>query len=429
MSKIDRRALLRSGAGLLLAASGRAAQGAPQGAPQGVGTFGDSVGVNVHLSSNPYRSHFDRFRQRLADSNIRHLRDELRPSNDIGQWRALHADLGVRFNVLVSPATNTIPEMMAYLEALGVQRVSAIEGQNEGDSDWFMSLPIAKPDWWKIVIDYQIAAHQALRARYAAAALPILSPSVIDWKPADVALLRPTADFCDVVAMHPYVQGGQEPETGDDYASIAWYLRHMRDAFKPGAEVMATEMGYCNAIRPASSGVSERAAAIYLPRMLLNNYQLGIRRTFMYEFMDGGTDPNDGEQNWGLLRSDGAPKPSWHAIRRLLAALGNSRMIAGPDAGSGIVARSPRADLRQLALQDNAGRRVLAIWHAARCWDAPRARDVEVKAQSVEITGDGRLTALSMNMPNDDDQWRDLAPSQDRITVPVADKIVLLRFH
>ncbi|MET0969399.1 MAG: hypothetical protein ABWY18_09390 [Tardiphaga sp.] len=423
MPNIDRRALLLAGAGLL-AMPGRAAAGVPQSAE---GTFGDSVGVNVHLSSEPYCNDVGRLRQRLADSGIRHLRDELRPSNDIGQWRALHADLGIRFNVVVSPATNTVAEMMAYLDALGLPCVSAIEGQNEGDSDWFMSLPLAKPDWTKTVIDYQKAFHQALRARPDTQALPVLSPSVIDWKPADAVLLRPAADFCDIVALHPYVQRGQEPETNDDYASIAWYLHHMRDAFKPGAAVMATETGYCNAITTPGSGVSERAAAIYLPRMLLNNYQLGIRRSFMYEFMNGGTDPKDGEQNWGLLHSDSAPKPSYHAIRRLLAALGNARIMPGLDNGFNIMARSPRADLRQIALQDDAGRRILALWHAARSWDAPHARDIEVDAQPVEINGDGRPTAASMNIPNDDDQWRDLVPSQTGITVPVADKVVLLR--
>jgi hypothetical protein len=421
MPDIDRRALLLAGAGMLLLP-----RAAARASPTVEGTFGDSVGVNVHLSSEPYRNDTGRLHQRLADSGIRHLRDELRPSNDINQWRALHADLGIRFNVVVSPATNTVAEMMTYLDALGLPCVSAIEGQNEGDSDWFMSLPLAKPDWTKTVIDYQNAIHQALRARDDTRVLPILSPSVIDWKPADAARLRPAADFCDVVAIHPYVQHGQEPETADDHASIAWYLRNMRDAFKPGAAVMATESGYCNTIRMMGSGVSERAAAIYLPRMLLNNYQSGIRRSFMYEFMNGGTDPNDGEQNWGLLHSDGTPKPSFHAIRRLLAALGNAHIVSGPDNGFGITARSPRADLRQIALQDDAGRRVLALWHAARSWSVSRARDIEVAAESVEITGGG-LTALSMNVPNDDEQWRDLASSQTGVTVAVADKVVLLR--
>src|SRR5262245_58102587 len=124
MLKIDRRALLKSGAGLMLAAAAPA-HGAVTGAGE---TFGDSVGVNVHLSSEPYRSSASLVRRRLAEIGIRHLRDELRPSNDIGQWRALHDELGVRFNILVSPATNTIAEMMAYLDALGIARVSAIEG-------------------------------------------------------------------------------------------------------------------------------------------------------------------------------------------------------------------------------------------------------------------------------------------------------------
>jgi hypothetical protein len=424
MLKIDRRALILSGAGLLLAGPGRS-----QTVPiDRYGTFTDSVGVNVHIGSPPYNVDFSTFRNLLGDSGIRHVRDELRPDNNLEQWRGLNAEFGILFQCLVSPATNTVPEMLAYLEALGPERVSAVEGQNEGDSDWFMSLAIAKPEWSKVVIDYQKAVHHALRARYSASILPIVSPSVINWKPADAALLRPAADFSDVVAIHSYVQGAQEPETDDDYAALSWYLRNMRDAFKPGAPVMATETGYCNTVKAGGGGVSETAAAAYLPRLLLNNFRLGVTRTFLYEFMDGSPDRNEWEHNWGLVHSDGSPKPSYHAIKRLLAALKDARLANKPVTEQRAFARTTSPEVQQVAFQDRAGHLILAIWRSVRCWDVQNARDIAVEAKPVEIVVDGKASAMSVTVPNDDGTWRKVTGLRETMTIPVAEKIVLVRF-
>ncbi|KZD25893.1 hypothetical protein A4A58_01870 [Tardiphaga robiniae] len=387
-------------------------------------TFTDSVGVNVHISSEPYASNFDRFHDLLATSGIHHLRDELRPGNDLDRWRALNKRSNILFNVAVSPATNTVPEMMTYLAALGIERVSAIEGQNEGNSDWFLSLPLAKPGWSNVVVNYQREVHHALRARYPAAEVPLLSPSVINWKPADVALLRPAAQFSDAVAIHSYVQKAQEPETTNDYAAVSWYLHNMRDAFKPGAPALATECGYCNVVKPGTSGVSETAAALYLPRLLLNNFRLGILRTFLYEFFDGGTDPDDGEHHWGLVRNDGLPKPGYHAIQNLLSALKSARR-AGDSQPLRVATRSP--DLRHIAFQDAQGQPLLAVWRAVRCWNVEKAEDIPVPTEPIDISVDGTAASLSFNRPNDGTDWRRVPVIDGRATIPLDGRVAIVR--
>lgn len=220
--------------------------------------FIDSVGVNSHLSSEPYAAAFSRVSDLLAASGIRHLRDELRPTNNLGRWRDLFARCKIRSHLLVSPATNTVSQMLDYLSALGVDKVSAIEGQNEGDGEWFMAQKGAGTNWGATVIAYQQDVYRSLRARYSQDTLPVVSPTVLDWKPSDVQLIRGAADFCDVVAIHSYVQHAEEPETDAPYASLSWYLRNMRDAFKPGAPVMATETGYNSMVQQGGSGVSNR---------------------------------------------------------------------------------------------------------------------------------------------------------------------------
>ncbi|UGV25150.1 hypothetical protein E0H22_05330 [Rhodopseudomonas boonkerdii] len=419
MTAFNRRKFLAGSAAALLVGP---AVAAPLPGPSDL--FTDSVGVNVHIGSEPYASNFDRFHGLLATSGIRHLRDELRPSNDLARWRMLNERSNVLFNILVSPATNTVPEMMAYLDALGIERISAMEGQNEGDSPWFMSLPLAKPGWSNVVVAYQREVHQALRAHYTAEQLPLLSPSVLNWKPADVALLRPASPYSDAVAIHSYVQGGQEPETSDDYAAVAWYLQNMRDAFKPGAPAVVTECGYCTVVKPGSATVGEIAAGIYLPRLLLNNFRSGILRTFLYEFCDGGTDPNEGEHHWGLVRNDGTPKPGYHAVRHLLSALQGAHR-AGDDQPLRVTTRS--LEIRHIAFRDAQGQPVLAVWRAVRCWDVAKAEDIAVAAEPVDIAVEGRITSLSFNRPNDGSQWQRMPVTDGHATISLDGRVAIVR--
>ena len=329
--------------------------------------FVDSVGVCTHLSSEPYLSAFGAVRAGIAALGIRHLRDELRPDNDLDRWRTLFRQHGVRSHLLVSPATNTVPEMLRYIGAVGPETVSAIEGQNEGDSDWFMAQPQARPRWDRAVVAYQRDVFRALRARYPM--LPILSPSVIDYKPADAKLLRPAAPFSDIVAMHPYAQRAQEPETAEEYAGLDWYLRTMRDGFKPGAPVMATEAGYATLDQPG--GISETAQAVYLPRLLLHFFAAGIRRTFLYELMDGGADPAESEHHYGLLRHDGTPKPAFTALQTLLQSLADP----GPVIRPGMIGLEMSGASRMVVFQARDGTITAAIWRPERLWDPQRRVD------------------------------------------------------
>lgn len=420
--KISRRRVL-SGGSAWLACSPSAAATAPVFQAD---AFIDSVGVCVHLDSDPYASGFERVSSLIGISGIRHLRDELRPGNNLTRWRELSSSHGIRWNLLVSPTTNTVADMLDYIDALDARNVAAIEGQNEGDSDWFLSQPQGA-NWSATVVAYQRDVHRALRARFPQATLPLLSPTVIDWKPADVALIRPAAEFSDIVAIHSYVQHGQEPETLEDFAGLSWYLGHMRDAFKPRAPVMATEAGYCNLPGKSGSGVSEAAAAIYLPRLLLNNFGAGVLRTYLYEFMDGGTAPDDGEAPWGLIRFDGSPKPAFHAIRRLIAALQMRENREGRVRSPGLDPVGGPSDLRRMVFETANGSHVVAIWRAIRSWDVRTSTDVKVASIPLSLAVGPAVKAAHWLLLNDNDDWRDVPVRAGVIEVPVSDKVTLVR--
>ncbi len=329
----------------------------PAATPAAADRFVDSVGLNVHLGSPPYDQQFDTVIELAAALGVRHFRDELRPANDLARWRALHARAGIRSHLLISPATNTVPELLDYLEALGAERVSAVEGQNEGDSPWFGAQEAARGGWAEAVVAYQRDVFTALRTRYPGPSLPVLSPTVLDYAPADMHRIASAAPYCDAVALHAYAQGGQEPETEEAYAGLAWYLREFRDPFKPGAPAMLTEAGY----HAGSDGLSETARAKYLPRLLLHAWSAGIVRTFLYEFMDEGAGQPDPEQNYGLVSSAGEPKPAFGALCRLLGALSDP----GPGFAPEPLAIDPQGaacGLRIVPFAKRSGEVVLALW-------------------------------------------------------------------
>ncbi len=419
---LSRRAFLAGGTAALLAGPLRAQTAALYSAA----AFADSVGVNTHLSSEPYAKRFGLVRDLLAAARIRYVRDELRPSNDLSRWRELFIRHKIRSHLLVSPATNTVQQMLDYVDALGAEKISAIEGQNEGDSDWFKAQEAAHGDWGVAVTAYQQEVFQALRSRHPAAALPVLSPTVLDWKPGDVEAIRGAAEFCDMVAIHSYAQHGEEPETEAPYAGLSWYLRNMRDAFKPGAPAMVTETGYNTLFHPGSASVSETAAAIYIPRLLLSNFAAGVRRTFLYELLDGGDSPAEPEQHWGLVRHDGTPKPAYRALSALLAALSDEE-DASPAAWTPTAAlREAQPEVRMLQFRKTDGL-VIAIWRAVSCWEPAAARDISVAAEPLTIVLDSPVSQAAYTIPDEGSTWTEIPVSGNAITVHAGAKVVLVR--
>jgi hypothetical protein len=425
---LTRRALLQASAALALA---HPASASNKPIYRSAAEFIASIGVNTHISSEPYLSRFSKVRDLFRESGIRHARDELRPTNDLDRWRDLHATLGVSSQLLVSPATNTVDEMLTYLDKLGVHTISAIEGQNEGDTDWFMAHSAAKGNWSKTVVDYQREVYRALRARYDAEVLPVVSPTVINWKPRDMRLLKGAADYSDFVALHSYVQKAQEPETTDDFASLDWYIRNVSDIFKPGAPVMVTETGYNNLVKPGGTAVSEAAASIYMLRLLLHNFSAGVRRTFLYQLLDGGNEPGEWEHHFGLVRHDDTPKPVFHAIASLIKALDEHELSEEQKVSTPrpikITLREGQTSARMVCLQMRDGKLVVALWRPVRCWDVARAADIPVSPRILTVVPNQTALRASTLVPNDGGTWRDAPISSDGVEVAVGGKVVLLR--
>jgi hypothetical protein len=145
--------------------------------------------------------------------------------------------------------------------------------------------------------------------------------AIVDWlrnlRAADPGLNT----LVDAYAVHPYPY----PRTNGPYLERTdprWDYRRvtLTRQIDPTLPIWITEVGWSTAA--TGDSVSEATQATYVTgavRRALDEWGAFVERIFVYSFDRDGSDRNDREQHYGLLRADGTAKPSWNALRSLLA--------------------------------------------------------------------------------------------------------------
>jgi hypothetical protein len=351
-----------------LALAGREPEAPPLSADrQSAEALVDSIGVNVHFSyTDTAYARQAEILSRLRELGVRHIRDAMpNPVEALRVGLRSAGQQGISATLLADVAEDPSPAV-ADAASLMDDGIAAVEGPNELDNS-------GDPAWASKLRDYMPALEAAVRDR--APGVPVIGPSLKE--PSSRTRIPP--DLPGLFNVHPYPGGGPpEPALGEA----------MREA--RGREVVFTETGYHNALEAATDHppVSEEAAAVYLPRLLVTAFGAGVRRTFVYELVDEKPEPGlrDKEQHFGLLRNDLSPKPAFTAIRTLIAAL-----QASPGKGSG--GRPPwdlRADgdgeIERLTLSRRDGSHVIALWRPISVWNRDARKPVEPQPLPVRLS-------------------------------------------
>ncbi len=346
-------------------------------------SFVDSIGVNTHLHyADTAYANYPMVRRRLRELGVKHIRDAV--AADIHAPGRLDdlAGLGIKANLIVhkptlGDSTAILEEQLAVLRRRGRGVTESIEGPNEYDN-------MGDPNWVAALRDYQRRLYRAVRTDSALDGLPVLGPSLVS--PASHVALADVSALADRGNVHAY-PGAQPPQLANFGRSLAETLDDAR--VNSGTEpIVATETGYHNATAGNSEHppASERAAGIYVPRLLLEYFRRGVERTYLYELVDEKPDPRgtDPEQHFGLLRNDFSPKPAYVALKNLIAILSD-----GPGKP---ITRSLRYRLEgetesidQLLLRKRDGSFYLAIWQSASVFDIERREDLRPPARAVTV--------------------------------------------
>lgn len=136
--------------------------------------------------------------------------------------------------------------------------------------------------------------------------------------------------WIDVLSVHPY--RSQPPETvAEDYAKLRGLVAQYCPTGKQ-MPIISGEWGYSN-LNWDRTRLSEQAQAEYLARMFLINLHQGINVSIWYDWKNDGTDPNEREHQFGVVRHNCTPKAAYLAAKVLSSTLSGYRVKERLDLG------------------------------------------------------------------------------------------------
>jgi hypothetical protein len=351
-------------------------------APQSAFDFINSIGVNTHLNYfDRIYGNFSLVTSELKSIGILHLRDGIHLQNAdynsalYGRWEAL-GDLGIRFDAVFDPRSNLGPLNSALLdeiETLSGRTIESIEGPNEMDIS-------EESDWPSIDRTYQGELYTAVRSIKGLNSIRVLGPSLAFAS--NSSKIGDLSGQLDNGNLHPYPAGKIPSTVFPDQIDLGKIVCDSKG-------IVFTESGYHNAINEHNDqpGVSEAAAAKYIPRLFLEDFAHGVSRTYLYEFMDEAPEPGltNPQMHWGLIRANGSEKAAFIALKNLIAELNDKTKTADLQPLAWSISPDD-AQIHHVLLQKSDGTYDLVLWQEVSSYDLQRHTDINNSALSAAIT-------------------------------------------
>ncbi len=341
--------------------------------------FVNSIGVGTHLRyvDTAYGNYDTLIKPKLQELGVRHIRDG---GKNLEFYRRLNdlATLGIKSTLVMDSRDGITPENVVT-EAIQpvLSSIEAVEGPNEWDVQPQLTYKDqAFPEGLRA---YQDELYAAVKGEPTTAALPVLMPSLaIPYYAPRLGSLA----SADLGNMHSYA-GGNLPSQDLD---TKW-LPLTQAVTGPNKPIVATECGWHNAtndLTASQPGISELAAAKYVPRLYLEYFNRGIQRSFLYELINEHQDTTQ-EQNFGLLRNNGSPKPAFDSLKNLIALLQDPGPEFAPQALSYSLSDN-NANVHHTLLQKRDGRFYLILWNEVPSFDLQTKLDVYAPKPEVTVT-------------------------------------------
>jgi hypothetical protein len=340
-------------------------------------SFVDSIGVAVKFENNPELGNWSTIEPSLTGLGVRHIRAGIYGPNNASleylnaNIAELYANHGIKTTMVSTETTNNLLDVnkispdLSYIQNTTYSQYNntsllsatdAIEGPNEWDHS-------GDPNWATDVNSYQTSLYNAVRGNSAFASIPVIAPSM-----ATSENLNKLPNMSSIVQYgngHPYPgnlwPGYNEIDTVLCYAQLTW----------PSAPQYLTEDGYSTMSGNTTNCVPEATEGILEPRLLLENFRRGVKRTFLYNLIDDelSSDTGNYRYHYGLLHYDGtfSQKPAYPVIKNLISILADPGSSFAPGALSFNIGNQSgytgqTADVHSLLLEKRNGQYYLALW-------------------------------------------------------------------
>ena len=343
--------------------------------------FVGSIGVNTHLDfSGSTYNNIKLIENAVEYLGIKNLRDSPESNTDIGAsglWQQVADATGAKFDAYIgegSPAGMTVS--LSLITSLAQQGIlNFVEGGNEEDDPFAVSSGNSLAQAASFQKQLYATAHQW--------GLPVINMSFGQgWgtsSTGDYGTVGNLAAYADYANAHTYFGTGNTPlgtiETLNSDAQLA----------ANGKSVITTEMGWYttgSAIDPSS--VSQTVQAKYMLDGLLDAYQAGDAKTYLYELIDQHASTGS-EDNFGLFNADGTAKPAAAALHNLTSLLADNGGSFTPGSLSYALSGTLSTD-HSLLLEKSDETFWLALWNETRLADATAPIDIAVPNHTVTLS-------------------------------------------
>jgi hypothetical protein len=286
-------------------------------------------------------------------------------------------------------------------------------------------------DWIDANRDRQQALYQAVHSNPNLASVAVIGPGLAGGG-ARVRTLGDISAFVDYGNWHTY-SGGQYPEAPRGGGTLD-YFKQEANFIYPGKQLVITETGYHSAMKipPGKHPPTpEPIVARYLPRLILWNLSQDIRRTYIYELLDTHV-PNEADQeaNFGLLRHDGTPKPSFYAIKHLLDLFSDHPPASFTPGKLAFGVAGDTRSLKTMVFQKSNGRFLLALWLGVPAWNSVLRTDLPADARQIRLALPPASKRVSVHAFSDDGNVSSSVEevANGELQLSVSDHLTVLEF-
>ncbi|NAZ87585.1 cellulase, partial [Kineococcus sp. T90] len=310
--------------------------------------FVDSVGVGTHVAYlDTSYGQVDTVAL-LKELGVKHVRDGL-GSNDSAPIATLKeiGQAGIGINWVAQPEDSSF-SIDAQLQLMKDHdlNVESVEGANERDNH-------GDAAWAGKVRRHQAQLYEKVKTTLGDD-VAVVAPSLVHDGSREELGEVPS----DVANAHPYTGGHMQTaeqtehqmrltrkvtpsvDTAAPQQAEADERVTLTAAVEDSGALYATELGFhtgtdSTAGRGVQPHVSEDAQATLQLQQLLENYRNGVDRSYVYELLDEGEDESEAEDRFGLVHSDGSPKPVFTALKNLLSVVkGSTSTSSGTSSGA-----------------------------------------------------------------------------------------------
>jgi hypothetical protein len=333
----------------------------PVPTPRSADSFVDAIGVNTHLhdTGTGYVSAWSQVQSLLLSLGVRHIRDAVIDTTWQPYYDHLNALGAAGIHADLVTTMNESPSLLLAYPSRVSSSLEAYEGPNEYDLS-------NDPIWASNLTTFQQMLNSTVRGNAATSQYSVIGPSL--------------------TSEHAWLAIGNLSGS-EDYGNIHAYFAGRNPAYnmavaRQGAvaePLIVTESGY-DGNSADQNYVPDAVDVRYTMRTLLECWNNGIVRTYIYQFVD---DASDGEQ-YGLLDSSANPKTTYYGVKNLIGALTDPGASFAttplPYSVTGV------STIQQALFQKRNGSYVLALWNEVPSWNPTTNTVLNVASVSATLS-------------------------------------------